>query len=287
MLSCSYCKKPALKIVKGLCMACYTRQQRTGSVEYQRKGLSKPCTVDGCAGRAVANGLCRTHYQRMRHHGHTDQTRPANWGLKNSHPLTEQWNYLHRKKGEQLCADEWLHDFDRFVADVGERPSPDHRLKRRDLNRLIGPDNFMWVKPEFNRLPGETQRQANNRAERARRQTDPDTFRNIELRKKYAGLTLRDVAAMSDKQGHKCAICGDEGKLNVDHDHETNAIRGLLCSPCNRGLGFFRDSRERLLAAVAYLANPPGEAQPRTPIRRRKPRILETQMQTGTANNET
>lgn len=275
MLLCSHCKLPAEKLFKTYCRACYTRQQRTGSLEYRRKGTSTPCTVEGCAGRAVGQGLCRTHYQRMRQHGHTNDTRPANWGLKNSHALTEQWNYLHRKKGEQLCAPEWLTDFDRFVADVGGAPpSPDHRLKRRDLNRLIGPDNFMWVKPEFNRLPGETQRQANNRAERAKRQSDPDMFRNIELRKKYAGLTLRDVAAMSERQGHKCAICGDEAKLNVDHDHGTGAIRGLLCSPCNRGLGFFRDSPIRLQVAIAYLANPPGEAQRREHIKRRAPRKL-------------
>ena len=269
---CAYCQQPSAKIVKGLCMACYTRQQRTGSLEYRRKGTSTPCTVKGCTGRSVGQGLCRLHYNRVRRHGSVEDTRPDNWGLKNSHPLTEQWNYLHRKKGEQLCAPEWLTDFDRFVADVGERPSPEHRLKRRDLNRLIGPDNFMWVKPEFNRLPGETQRQANNRAERAKRQTDPDMFRNIELRKRYAGLSLRDVAAMSEKQNHRCAICNDETGLNVDHDHDTGVIRGLLCSPCNRGLGFFRDSPDRLQAAIAYLAEPPGEASPRTPIRRRAPR---------------
>lgn len=272
MLFCTYCQQPSLKLVKSLCAACYTRQQRTGSLEYRRKGASTPCTVPGCAGRSVGEGLCRKHYSRMRRHGHVADTRPANWGIKNSHPLTEQWNYLHRRKGEQLCAAEWLTDFDRFVADVGEQPSPEHRLKRRDINRLIGPDNFAWVKPEFNRLPGETQREANNRAERAKRQTDPDMFRNIDIRKKYAGLSLSDVAAMSAQQGHRCAICGEETKLNVDHDHSTKAIRGLLCSLCNRGLGFFHDDPDRLLAAAAYLRSPPGEAGPRKEVRRRAPR---------------
>jgi hypothetical protein len=34
-------------------------------------------------------------------------------------------------------------------------------------------------------------------------------------------------------------------KLAVDHCHTTDAIRGLLCSDCNNGLGRFRDDPEK------------------------------------------
>lgn len=271
---CTFCEKRPI-VAKGLCNACYTRKQRTGSLEFVRKGRVTYCSIDGCSDVAHAKKLCFMHYQRQRKHGHTDSTRPANWGEINAHPLIEQWNYLHHKKGVELCAPEWRTDFDRFAADVGERPSLAHKLKRRDANRLIGPDNFIWVVPAHTKIPGETQRESDSRGERSRRVDHPDKFRNLHLRKKYAGLSLSDVAAMSEKQGRKCAICGDETALVVDHDHNDSegAIRGLLCNPCNRGLGFFRDSPDRLRAAIAYLANPPGEAQPRKPIKRRSPRI--------------
>lgn len=270
---CTVCEKRPV-VAKGLCSACYTRKQRTGSTEYRRKGRVTYCTIEGCSEVAHATGLCFKHYQRQRKHGHTDNTRPDTWGHINAHPLIEQWNYLHHRKGVELCAPEWKTDFARFAADVGERPSPKHRLKRRDPNRLIGPDNFLWVEPEYERRPEETVQEAENRAERGRRANHPDKFRNAHIRKKYAGLSLQDVHAMSDRQNKLCAICDTETLLVVDHDHNDpeGKVRGLLCHPCNRGLGFFRDDPERLERAAGYLRNPPGEAQPRKFVRRRSPR---------------
>lgn len=58
-------------------------------------------------------------------------------------------------------------------------------------------------------------------------------------------------------QGGGCAICGDtpaDGRrLDVDHDHETGRIRGLLCMPCNIGIGNLREDPARLAAAIEYL----------------------------------
>jgi len=50
-----------------------------------------------------------------------------------------------------------------------------------------------------------------------------------------------------------CEICGTETVVTVDHDHRTGDIRGKLCRRCNSGLGFFRDSPERLRRAIEYL----------------------------------
>lgn len=61
-------------------------------------------------------------------------------------------------------------------------------------------------------------------------------------------------------QNGKCPICsmdlGDlysNSNIHVDHDHNTSLVRGLLCQTCNMGLGFFRDTPDRLRSAANYL----------------------------------
>lgn len=53
------------------------------------------------------------------------------------------------------------------------------------------------------------------------------------------GITLDEYERLFIEQNGLCAICKAEPikyKLAVDHDHDTGAVRGLLCPPCNRAL---------------------------------------------------
>ena len=86
--------------------------------------------------------------------------------------------------------------------------------------------------------------------------------------KKY-NLTHDSYIELLQQQDCVCKICGipadkapGKGVLCVDHDHETNKIRGLLCSRCNTGIGLFFDDVLILQNAINYLkqANQSGKA---------------------------
>jgi len=75
------------------------------------------------------------------------------------------------------------------------------------------------------------------------------------------GKTFDEVETWFNKQWMKqqaqCAICGkvfcDDDC--IDHNHETNELRGLLCSTCNSGIGFLKDFADLCLTAYNYLNN--------------------------------
>ena len=73
------------------------------------------------------------------------------------------------------------------------------------------------------------------------------------------GLTAHQHTALFASQGKVCAICnsaapgGSKKQWHVDHDHETEVVRGLLCFSCNVGLGSFKDNPALLDKAAAYL----------------------------------
>lgn len=58
-------------------------------------------------------------------------------------------------------------------------------------------------------------------------------------------------------QSGVCAIClrpPKSRRLDVDHDHKTGRIRGILCTMCNHKLlGVFHDNAVLFARAAAYL----------------------------------
>src|SRR5205814_1597310 len=76
--------------------------------------------------------------------------------------------------------------------------------------------------------------------------------RHYHLRQKY-GMGADEVKELTIRQGGLCAVCRMQPAVQVDHDHETGSVRGVVCLNCNGGMGHFRDDPVLLAAAAAYL----------------------------------
>lgn len=74
--------------------------------------------------------------------------------------------------------------------------------------------------------------------------------------KRFFKMSIEDYKHLYIAQNGKCGICQTSEEmfsLVVDHDHQTNKIRGLLCSKCNSAIGMLGDSAETVRRAVDYL----------------------------------
>lgn len=95
------------------------------------------------------------------------------------------------------------------------------------------------------------------------------------------GITEAQYLALLKYQGGACFICNAPPKpgknLQVDHDHKTGLVRGLLCWSCNhRFIGRERDPQRFEMGAL-YLRRPPAQdlfpghaVPPKKPKRRRR-----------------
>ena len=81
----------------------------------------------------------------------------------------------------------------------------------------------------------------------------PTYWRNLHLKKAF-GISIEDQEKKLQEQDGCCAICYRIlTEPHVDHDHETNQLRALLCGSCNRAIGLLQDSIFVVESALAYL----------------------------------
>lgn len=75
--------------------------------------------------------------------------------------------------------------------------------------------------------------------------------------KRTYNLSYEDWLKMWEEQDRKCLICGktfdSPSNAQVDHDHKTKKVRGLLCNKCNFAIGLLNDDPKLAMKLTEYL----------------------------------
>lgn len=187
------------------------------------------CSVEGCDRPSRSRGMCNMHYLRWHRRG----------GSGPAESLPEQ---IAERRGRGVLVES------KVCSRCRERKPADlFHTKRHGSRDGLRP----WC------------RSCSNEYARNYRTTNAQSLHGRHIKSRY-GISSEEYEAILDAQGGVCAVCrqpnsqfdqrvGRERKLHVDHDHETGAVRGLLCSRCNNALGSAGDDPERLRALAVYL----------------------------------
>ena len=200
---------------RGLCHRCYTDQ------------VKSPCEVSGCSSLAVGR-LCKKHGYRLRKYGTTEPI----FFVRLNYCTVEHCYRLNHAHG--LCS---------YHAAVKKEKGSEHHKRQTTIKcslcEMQSPVGVTGKIPELcNKCSG----------------------RMDHIRRTY-GLDVDSYKHLFRYQDHRCAICNRfielygtaQNRAVVDHCHETQRVRGLLCGACNTGLGQFRDNPRYLDRALGYL----------------------------------
>lgn len=127
------------------------------------------------------------------------------------------------------------------------------RTHCKKCNVELSQFNCNWLRTGFHSLCKSCQSEYAKEYRTKRIEANPNY--HVEKHWKTYGISSEQYDEMLKNQQGKCAICQQESnrKLCIDHNHETDEVRGLLCYKCNSILGLLNDDFHYIWKVYEYL----------------------------------
>lgn len=184
-----------------------------------------------------------------------EQQEAVNAGTRKS-AYNKEW--YSRNRGKVLTANKlWREHNKSRKSETGKRYRAAHKVEESERRRRYYKDHkeeILLRNKQYRESNKEKTSARNKKWYRANRDKMTEWDKRQKRLRRY-GLTESGYQKMVADQNGKCAICGRNEKLHIDHCHRTGKIRGLLCDFCNRfllpGLEYRKES---LAIAMNYLS---------------------------------
>lgn len=127
------------------------------------------------------------------------------------------------------------------------------------INRTLPDGTVLWKKKCWRHsITDEKYKRVQEKSRARQKKNGYRTARKSSWKKQGIVMTIEKYNDMVLSVGGRCEICGIHEssvkiRLAIDHNHKTGEIRGLLCSYCNRGIGWLKDDIQVLKKAIKYL----------------------------------
>ncbi len=195
------------------------------------------CSWEGCEDKVRTKEMCRRHYHKEFRRKNRDRLIQAHriYNLNNRDKIVAaQKEYRHNNK-------------DKIAA-----RSREYRLRNKDKIKEYRKNNR-----QQRLVYAKTYRDNNKGTRQEWNKNNKDKIEADRIKARY-GITVDERDDMRKEQHYRCFICGAHENtltlgLCIDHDHETNQVRGLLCSKCNSGIGMLKDDPELLQNGIDWL----------------------------------
>ena len=162
MKTCSIDGCDNAHLALGFCKKHYQRYRKHGDPMYLRPISDPICSIEGCDRKHHGHGYCKFHNKRFRKHGDPLFRLTENHNKTGTH-IYITWTNMKRRcsnvkgwdykyyggRGIKVC-DRWLHSFETFYTDMGDKPFPKAQIDRIDNDGNYEPSNCRWVTPKEN-----------------------------------------------------------------------------------------------------------------------------------------